>query len=136
MLKRLLAVILTTALVCTVLAYISYTPVAERSPDTLYDSFSSILLFYVLYAFPIILVSGFLLDFIVGMIINRSSTTLAYVPTVLGYGLSGVLIASILLAFTTKDSFDLPMSFGIAGLTAMLYYSLSVVFNRMVRPTH
>ncbi len=59
MLKRLLAAILTTTLVCTVLTYISYTPVAEQSPDTLYDSFSSILLFYVLYASPIILVSGF-----------------------------------------------------------------------------
>lgn len=136
MLKRLSAVILTTMLVCTVLTYISYTPLAKREPNTMYDSLGSTFLAYVLFALPIILLSGFLLDFIIGMIINRSSTTLAFVPTLLGYGLAGVLIASILLAFTTKDSFDLPMSFGIAGLTAMLYYSLSVLFNRMARPTH
>lgn len=136
MLKRLLAVTLTTALVCTVLTYISYTPLAKREPNTMYETFGSTFSFYVLFALPIILLSGFLLDFLIGMIINRLSTTLAFVPTVLGYGLAGVLIASILLAFTTKDSFDLPISFGIAGLTAMLYYSLSVVFNRMARPTH
>ncbi|WP_294746267.1 hypothetical protein [uncultured Exiguobacterium sp.] len=136
MLKRLLAAILTTTLVCTVLTYISYTPVAEQSPDTLYDSFSSILLFYVLYAFPIILVSGFLLDFIIGMIINRSSTTLAYVPTVVGYGMYGIVIASLLIIFSTKDAFDLPLSFTIAALTAMIYYSLSVVFNRLSQHAH
>ena len=136
MLKRLLAAILTTTLVCTVLTYISYIPVAEQSPDTLYDSFSSILLFYVLYAFPIILVSGFLLDFIVGMIINRSSTTLAYVPTVVGYGMYGIVIASLLIIFSTKDAFDLPLSFTIAALTAMIYYSLSVVFNRLSQHAH
>ncbi|MFP7279044.1 hypothetical protein SFC11_06755 [Exiguobacterium indicum] len=135
MLKRLLAVILITTLVCTVLAYISYTPLRDQASDTMYESFGSIFLFYVLVALPIILLSGFLLDFIIGMIINRSSTTLAYVPTVLGYGVYGIVIASLLIVLTTKDAFDLPLSFTIAGLTAMIYYSLSVVFNRLT-PTH
>lgn len=136
MLKRLLAVILTTTLVCTVLAYISYTPLRDRASDTMYDSFSSTFLSYVLFALPIILLSGFLLDFIIGMIINRSSTTLAYVPTVFGYGVYGIVIASLLIVLTTKDTFDLPLSFTIAALTAMIYYSLSVVFNRLSQHAH
>lgn len=135
MLKRLLAVILTTTLVCTVLAYISYTPLRDRASDTMYDSFGSTFLSYILFALPIILLSGFLLDFIIGMTINRSSTTLAYVPTVFGYGVYGIVIASLLIVLTTKDAFDLPLSFTIAALTAMIYYSLSVVFNRLT-PTH
>lgn len=135
MLKRLLAVIMTTTLVCTVLAYISYTPLRDRTSDTMYDSFGSTFLSYVLFALPIILLSGFLLDFLIGMIINRSSTTLAYMPTVLGYGVYGIVIASLLI-FSTKDSFDLPLSFTIAALTAMIYYSLSVVFNRLSQHAH
>ncbi|MBF8152973.1 hypothetical protein ITJ88_06700 [Exiguobacterium sp. TBG-PICH-001] len=136
MLKRLLAVILTTTLVCTVLAYISYTPITEREANTMYESLSSTFISYTLFALPIILLSGFLLDFIIGMIINRSSTTLAYVPTVLGYGVYGIVIASLLILLTTKDAFDLPLSFTIAALTAMIYYSLSVVFNRLSQHAH
>ncbi len=136
MLKRLLAVIMTTGLVCTVLTYISYTPITEREANTMYDSFGSTFLSYVLFALPIILLSGFLLDFIIGMIINRSSTTLAYVPTVVGYGMYGIVIASLLILLTTKDEFDLPPSFTIATLTAMIYYSLSVVFNRLSQHAH
>ena len=136
MLKRLLAVIMTTGLVCTVLTYISYTPITEREANTMYDSFGSTFLSYVLFALPIILLSGFLLDFIIGMIINRSSTTLAYVPTVVGYGMYGIVIASLLILLTTKDEFDLPLSFTIATLTAMIYYSLSVVFNRLSQYAH
>lgn len=136
MLKRLLAVIMTTGLVCTVLTYISYTPITEREANTMYDSFGSTFLSYVLFALPIILLSGFLLDFIIGMIINRSSTTLAYVPTVVGYGMYGIVIASLLILLTTKDEFDLPLSFTIAALTAMIYYSLSVVFNRLSQHAH
>lgn len=136
MLKRLLAVIMTTTLVCTVLAYISYTPITEREANTMYESLGSTFIFYTLFALPIILLSGFLLDFIIGMIINRSSTTLAYVPTVLGYGVYGIVIASLLILFTTKDAFDLPLSFTIAALTAMIYYSLSVVFNRLSQHAH
>ncbi|KTR27717.1 hypothetical protein RSA11_03360 [Exiguobacterium indicum] len=136
MLKRLLAVIMTTGLVCTVLTYISYTPITEREANTMYDSLGSTFVSYVIFALPIILLSGFLLDFIIGMIINRSSTTLAYVPTVLGYGVSGIVIASLLILFTTKDAFDLPLSFTIAALTAMIYYSLSVVFHRLSQHAH
>lgn len=136
MLERLLAVILTTTLVCTVLAYISYTPLRDRISDTMYESFGSTLLFYVLVTLPIILLSGFLLDFLIGMIINRSSTTLTYVPTVLGYGVYGIVVASLLIVLTTKDAFDLPFSFMIAGLTAMIYYSLSVLFHRVTRSTY
>ncbi|WP_347356180.1 hypothetical protein QNN95_08050 [Exiguobacterium acetylicum] len=136
MLKRLLAVIMTTMLVCTVLAYISYTPLRDRTSDTMYDSFGSTFLSYVLFALPIILLSGFLLDFLIGMIINRSSTTLAYMPTVLGYGVYGIVIASLLIVLTTKDTFDLPLSFTIAALTAMIYYSLSVLFHRVARSTY
>jgi len=114
----------------------------------MYDSFGSTFLSYVLFALPIILLSGFLfalpiillsgflLDFLIGMIINRSSTTLAYVPTVLGYGVYGIVIASLLILLTTKDAFDLPLSFTIAALTAMIYYSLSVVFNRLSQHAH
>ena len=136
MLNRLLAVIMTTMLVCTVLAYISYTPLRDRTSDTMYESFGSTFLSYVLFALPIILLSGFLLDFIIGMIINRSSTTLAYMPTVLGYGVYGIVIASLLIVLTTKDTFDLPLSFTIAALTAMIYYSLSVLFHRVARSTY
>ncbi|MGX9807678.1 hypothetical protein ACV3PA_10610 [Exiguobacterium acetylicum] len=136
MLKRILAVILTTALICIILTYISYTPLEKRESNTMYESLGSTFLSYVLFALPIILLSGFLLDFLIGMIINRSSTTLAFFPTVLGYGMYGILIAGLLIIFATKDAFDLPLSFGISGLTAMLYYSLSVLFNRMARSTH
>lgn len=136
MLKRLLAVILTTTLVSTALTYISYTPITEREANTMYESLGSTFISYTLFALPIILLSGFLLDFIIGMIINRSSTTLAYVPTVVGYGVYGIVIASLLILFMTKDAFDLPLSFTIAGLTAMVYYSLSVVFNRLSQHAH
>lgn len=102
----------------------------------MYDSFGSTFLSYVLFALPIILLSGFLLDFLIGMIINRSSTTLAYMPTVLGYGVYGIVIASLLIVLTTKDTFDLPLSFTIAALTAMIYYSLSVLFHRVARSTY
>ena len=136
MLKRLLAVIVTTVLVSTALTYISFTPLAKRQSDTMYESFGSTFMSYVLLALPIILLSGFLLDFLIGMIINRSSTTLAYVPTVLGYGVYGIVIASLLILLTTKDAFDLPLSFTIATLTAMIYYSLSVVFNRLSQHAH
>ncbi|WP_290722070.1 MULTISPECIES: hypothetical protein [Exiguobacterium] len=136
MLRRLLAVIMTTTLVCTVLAYISYTPITEREANTMYDSLGSTFVSYVIFALPIILLSGFLLDFLIGMIINRSSTTLAYMPTVLGYGVYGIVIASLLIVLTTKDTFDLPLSFTIAALTAMIYYSLSVLFHRVARSTY
>jgi len=133
MLKRLLAVILTTVLVSTVLTYISFTPLAKRQSDTMYESFGSTFMAYVLLALPIILLSGFLLDFLIGMIINRSSTTLAFVPTVLGYGMYGIVIASLLIVLTTKDAIDLPLTYVMTGLTAMVYYSLSVVFNRLTQ---
>ena len=99
----------------------------------MYESFGSTFMSYVLLALPIILLSGFLLDFLIGMIINRSSTTLPYVPTVLGYGMYGIVIASLLIVLTTKDAIDLPLTYVITGLTAMVYYSLSVVFNRLTQ---
>jgi len=46
------------------------------------------------------------------------------------------VIASLLILLTTKDAFDLPLSFTIAALTAMIYYSLSVVFNRLSQHAH
>lgn len=103
MLKRILAVILTTALICIILTYISYTPLEKRESNTMYESLGSTFLSYVLFALPIILLSGFLLDFLIGMIINRSSTTLAFFPTVLGYGMYGILIAGLLIIFATKE---------------------------------
>jgi len=136
MLNRLLAVIVTTVLVSTVLTYISFTPLAKRQSDTMYESFGSTFLFYVLATLPIILLSGFLLDFLIGMIINRSSTTLAFVPTVLGYGMYGIVIASLLIVLTMKYAIDLPLTYVITDLTAMVYYSLSVVFNRLSQHAH
>lgn len=134
MFQKIVAIVITSVLISAVLSYWYYTPVSERSSDTMYESVSGIFIIYMIFVLPIILVSGLLTDWIVGKILKLFSVNshILVVQTIL-YVISGVTIAMFLILTLTKDDFDLPISLLIAGSSALLYFIVSRLIERTWR---
>ncbi|WP_455687273.1 hypothetical protein [Exiguobacterium artemiae] len=134
MLKKMATVILTSVLVSGFLTYWSYTPMSERADDTMYESASGIFILHMIYALPIILISGFLTDFLVkNGFKGFSSVRLTVVFQAFLYMLSGVIIGIILILQFTKDDSNIPISLLIAGSSALLYFIVSRLIERTWR---
>ncbi|WP_026828373.1 hypothetical protein [Exiguobacterium artemiae] len=97
MFRKIIAVILTSVLVSGILTYCSYTPVSERAGDTMYTSASGIFILYLIYALPIILISGFLTDVLIRNRLKHLPSRLRFFVLAVLYGLSGVLIGMFLI---------------------------------------
>lgn len=134
MFQKIVAIVITSVLISAVLSYWYYTPVSERSSDTMYESVSGIFILYMIFVLPIILVSGLLTDWIVGKILKLFSVNshIFVVQTIL-YVISGVTIAMFLILTLTKDDFDIPISLLIAGSSALLYFIVSCLIERTWR---
>jgi len=134
--KKLISMILTTLIISGVMTYVSYTPVAERASDTTYESLGGIFMLHLLYAFPIILISGVIADLVIGFLLKSASPAWNsfFVRAVL-YVLSGVVIALILISVLTREEFTIVYSLFIAGGTALIYFLLSNLLLR-TNPNH
>lgn len=136
MFKKLISLILTTLIISGVMTYVSYTPVSERASDTMYESLGGIFMLHLLYAFPIILVSGVIVDLIIGFLLkNASSVWNNFFARAILYVLSGVIIALILINVFTREEFAVAYSLFIAGSTALIYFLLSNLLLR-TSPNH
>ncbi|MCK2157313.1 hypothetical protein [Exiguobacterium sp. 17-1] len=133
MLKKITVVLLTSVLVSGILTYCSYTPVSERAGDTMYTSASGIFILYLIYALPIILISGFLTDVLIRNRLKHLPSRLRFFVLAVLYGLSGVLIGMFLILTLSKEDFDIPASLAIAGGSALLYYLVTYLIERAFR---
>ena len=136
MLRSIIAGMFTSVLISGVLTCWSYTPVSERASDTMYTSASGIFILYLIYALPIILISGFLTDLLIRNKLKHLSTRIRFFLLAILYGLSGVLIGMLLILTLTKDDFDIPVSLSIAGGSAVLYYLISRLLERAFWRVH
>ncbi|HCN56704.1 MAG TPA: hypothetical protein DIS82_01000 [Exiguobacterium sp.] len=136
MLRSIIAGMFTSVLITGVLTCWSYTPVSERASDTMYTSASGIFILYLIYALPIILISGFLTDLLIRNKLKHLSTRIRFFLLAILYGLSGVLIGMLLILTLTKDDFDIPVSLSIAGGSAVLYYLISRLLERAFWRVH
>lgn len=133
MFRRIVAVILTSVLISGILTYWSYTPVSERAGDTMYTSASGIFILHLIYALPIILISGFLTDLLIRNRLKHLSIRIRFFVLAVLYVLSGLLIEMLLILTLTKDDFDIPVSLAIAGGSALLYYLVTYLIERAFR---
>jgi len=136
MIRSICSALLTSILVSTILTYSSYTPVSERASDTMYTSVSGIFVFYAIYALPIILISGLLTDAFIWNRLKHLSTWVRFFVQSVLYGLFGILIGTILILTFTKEAFDVPVSLTIAASSALLYYLVSRLLERIFRRIH
>lgn len=136
MFRRIVAVIFTSVLISGILTYWSYTPVSERAGNTMYTSASGIFILHLMYALPIILISGFLTDLLIQNRLKHLSIRLRFFVLAVLYVLSGLLIGMLLILTLTKDDFDIPVSLAIAGGSALLYYLVSRLLEQVFQRIH
>lgn len=133
MLRSIITGMFTSVLISGVLTCWSYTPVSERAGDTMYTSASGIFILYLIYALPIILISGFLTDVLIRNRLKHLPSRLRFFVLAVLYGLSGVLIGMFLILTLSKEDFDIPASLAIAGGSALLYYLVTYLIERAFR---
>lgn len=126
MLKRRIIIALLSAIIFSlVLSYISYTPIAEREPNSWYESFGSTLTLYLIFSVPAYLLGGIPISLYIDKFVEKEIIKLVL------YLLGGFLvgIATIVISFMTV-SFEL-LWYGVVGLFAsLLFYILMLLAKR------
>lgn len=123
--RRIIVALLSAIIFSLILSYISYTPIAEREPNTWYESFGSFVQIYLLFSIPAYLLGGVPISWYMDRQVNGGIIQLLF------YLLGGFLvgIATILISFMTV-SFEL-LGFGVLGLFAsLLFYMLMFLAKR------
>jgi len=131
MLRRLLSALLSSIIFCVILAYLQYTPVAERQSSTSYMSFSSLVFIYLIYATPVYLLGGIpcsiLIDTITKRIFRRSSIFF-YLVNIICYALAGMLLILLLFSLTKIKEW-----IWLGAAPALLYYVVYLLVRLLIR---
>lgn len=131
MLRRLLSALLSSIIFCIILAYLQYTPIAERQPNTSYMSFSSLVFIYLIYATPVYVLGGIPCSILIDNItkrIFRRSTFLFYLVNILCYALAGMLLALLFFSLTKIEVW-----IWLGAAPALLYYVVYLLVRLLIR---
>lgn len=126
LLKRRIIIALFSAIIFSlILSYISYTPIAEREPNSLYESFGSTLTVCFIFSVPAYLLGGIPISLYIDKFVKKEIIKLVF--HLLGGFLVG--ISMTVISFMTV-SFEL-LWYGVIGLFASsLFYILMLLAKK------
>ena len=135
MVNKLLSALITSFFICMLLAYMEYTPMNERSGDTYYFSYFSLVTIYLFYAVPITFFLGipfsFLIEFISGKLFVRSKVK-KYFLSICLYSLAGV-VTGLLFFMINSGTFFIRVSnlysLVIFIVPALIFYHISILIR-------
>jgi len=123
--RRIIIALLSAIIFSLILSYISYTPIAEREPNSWYESFGSTLTVCLIFSVPAYLLGGIPISLYIDKFVKKEIIKLVF--HLLGGFLVG--IAMTVISFMTV-SFEL-LWYGVIGLFASsLFYILMLLVKK------
>lgn len=140
MIRKAIVAILSSIVLCLVLAWMNYTPIALRQPDTWYEPFFSLFMIYMIYALPVYLLGGIPSSMLIDCLqrkITISNRIANYFVLVLLYAIAGFLC--MLLIFITISDGELMgegmiLYGGFGSMASLTYYHVLIITNVLVKP--
>jgi hypothetical protein len=139
MLNKLLSASLTSFFLCILLAFMEYTPINERDELTYYFTFFSLVIIYLIYAFPITIVVGIPLSLLIESIDKKiliHSKVKRYLVNVSLFTLAGITVALFFSLINGGNFlnrlFDL-YSYIIFIFPSLLFYHISILIRLIIK---
>lgn len=125
--RRVIVALLSALIFSLIFSFISYTPVAEREPNTWYDSFSAFFQVYLMFSVPAYVLGGVPVSLYVDRYVKKGIIKL------LLYLLSGffVGVAIIVISFMTVTLEVL--WYGVVGLFASLIFFILMLLTKRLK---
>ena len=129
-----LFVAVTTSIALSVLLAINvYTPLSDQRADTLYWSFIDLMIIYLIYSLPVIIIGGIPISILINRYISFRRPIINFFMRTSIYALSGAILFYIFLIVISKEGLSLS-SFEVKSLLvgvigAVLFYWIDIVFR-------
>lgn len=124
--KRITVALLSAILFSLILSYISYTPFAEREPNSGYESFGSFIRFYLLFSVPVYLFGAIPLSYLIDKHVEKELVKLPLY--VLGGFFAGII--TIMISFMAFGV-ELLMYGAVGAFAGFIFFVLMWLTNRI-----
>lgn len=107
MIRKVLVALVTSILLCLVLAWINYTPEAQRQPGTYHWPYFSLVAVYLIYATPLFVVGGVPASMLIEALNEKiawANPAIVYLFRLIAYAMAGVLLMMLFQIIITSGA--------------------------------
>lgn len=124
--RRIIVALLSTVIFSLIIAYIWYTPLSEREPNTWYDPFGSIMTILIMFSAPAYLLGGVPISFYIDKYVEKEIIKLPiYLLSGFAVGIITIVIAAMAVALEV-------LWFGIYGsFASLIFFVLMLLTSRI-----
>lgn len=135
MFKKMLSALVSAFLLSLTLALLNYTPVSDRLAHHGYESFTGLLIIYLLFATPVFLLGSIPVSYLIDRLNQKMTGQQRYVKNLAFYMIAGLMVGLLFLviiseAGNVEHGFNY-MSFSVLSMMgAILFFHVTTMFDK------